>query len=319
MSALAADGPEKKKPDAPPPAERNEDREASPGDYWLGIMGTPVDALLKSHLKIDGGVVIEHIVPNSPASKAGVQENDILTEFGDAKVSDVETLAQAVAKSQDKPANVTVIREGQEKTLSVTPERRPDSPWVDLGPPRPFDREQFSEWLKKLEKGEIPGDPMRMWFVHPGIVVDKALKDGAVARLYGAMRLPNGMSVTVAQPDSGPAKITVRKGDETWEATENELDKLPEDVRPFVRRMLQSPGIYGPGGLRLEWRNEPWRAPGGVDVKPDVKPGKPSALREDLQKKLEDVTRQVRENEKRLQRELDELRQQLEKMKPRDN
>jgi hypothetical protein len=31
------------------------------------------------------------------------------------------------------------------------------------------------------------------------------------------------------------------------------------------------------------------------------------------------MTRQVREHEKRLQRELDELRQQVEKMKPQEN
>jgi hypothetical protein len=46
------------------------------------------------------------------------------------------------------------------------------------------------------------------------------------------------MSVVIRKEGDHPATITVKRGDEKWEVTEKELDKLPADVRPHVERML---------------------------------------------------------------------------------
>ena len=46
------------------------------------------------------------------------------------------------------------------------------------------------------------------------------------------------MSVAITKEGNEPAKITVQRGNDKWEITEKDLDKLPADVRPFVEQML---------------------------------------------------------------------------------
>jgi len=50
--------------------------------------------------------------------------------------------------------------------------------------------------------------------------------------------LPDGMSVNIFREGKNPAKITVKQGNLKWEVNEDELSKLPDDIRkdvePFV-------------------------------------------------------------------------------------
>ena len=44
--------------------------------------------------------------------------------------------------------------------------------------------------------------------------------------------------MTIIKKGSEPALITVKKGEQSWEITDKELDKLPADVRKHVEPML---------------------------------------------------------------------------------
>ena len=58
----------------------------------------------------------------------------------------------------------------------------------------------------------------------------------------GVATIPNGVSVNIQKQDDQPARITVKRGDETWEVVGDDpesLNQLPEDLRPFVEQMLQ--------------------------------------------------------------------------------
>ena len=58
---------------------------------------------------------------NSPADKAGLRENDIVTRFGDTKIVDEVSLREAI--SSTKPGAVipvAVLRAGQPRILTVT-------------------------------------------------------------------------------------------------------------------------------------------------------------------------------------------------------
>ena len=117
---------EKKAPtDAAPQAEKVEEANAAASSYWLGILVAPADALLKTHLGIEAGVVVEQVVPESPAAKAGIQVNDILIQFGDAKLADVEALQKAVSENKDREAKLTLLRAGKQTTANVKPQVRP--------------------------------------------------------------------------------------------------------------------------------------------------------------------------------------------------
>lgn len=59
---------------------------------------------------------------------------------------------------------------------------------------------------------------------------------------HATSSLPEGMSVSVTKSGSEPARIVVKKGDQTWEVTDKELDKLPPDVRKAVDAAI-APGV----------------------------------------------------------------------------
>jgi hypothetical protein len=44
--------------------------------------------------------------------------------------------------------------------------------------------------------------------------------------------------MTITKTGKDPARILVKKGSEQWEVTEDELEKLPANVRPLVEEML---------------------------------------------------------------------------------
>ncbi len=315
---------EKKAPAvATPPAEKVEEANAPASSYWLGILAAPADALLKTHLRIGAGVVVEQVVPDSPAAKAGVQVNDILLKFGDAELADVECLQKAVNENKDREAKVTLLRAGKQSTVNVKPQVRP----ADVGlaaPVRPGDWGQITEMLKKLERGEFGEDPLRMFFVQPGVVVPKELKQRRIELFTsppGALQLPKGTRITVTRQNDAPAKITVEKDGQKWDVSEDELDKLPDDVRPAVKGMLGGGRVYVFGQSPVVVPGDrPGRSGGSKTPKaePENKPeDKPDVGGQNLDKvreKLEEMNRQLRENEKRMQKQMDELRQQLEKM-----
>jgi hypothetical protein len=90
---------------------------------WLGVSVEPVSQPLMHHLKLQPGVglIVEQVIPGSPAQKAGLEEYDILQKFSDQLLVNAEQLSALVHmhKSGD---NVTlgVIHQGEPKELKVT-------------------------------------------------------------------------------------------------------------------------------------------------------------------------------------------------------
>ncbi|MEP6670458.1 MAG: PDZ domain-containing protein [Chthoniobacter sp.] len=101
---------------------------------YIGVITTPPPSVLTAQLGLaDGfGLVVSDVLPDSPAAKAGVQRNDVLTKFNDQQLVDsgqFSTLVRALKKGTE--ASITLLRKAQEQTLKVTideralPERRP--------------------------------------------------------------------------------------------------------------------------------------------------------------------------------------------------
>ncbi len=77
------------------------------------------------------GVVVEEVVPDSPAAAAGVQRYDVLKLLNDQQLTDPNQLATLVRSAgKDKEVSLTVLRKGQEQKLTLKigermlPERR---------------------------------------------------------------------------------------------------------------------------------------------------------------------------------------------------
>lgn len=102
---------------------------------FIGVrynMITPGSEQAKEYGVENGALIIGDaqapaIVPNSPASKAGLQTGDIITKINDKSLSIKQPLAEIVSqyKIGDK-IELLVIRDGREEKLSLTLEERPE-------------------------------------------------------------------------------------------------------------------------------------------------------------------------------------------------
>lgn len=214
--------------------------------YWIGIQGRSVEsAVLRTHLQLaaDMGVVVEQVLDDSPAAKAGLRRHDIILRVNGDSVDNMQVLQSQVRAGKDKPLELRIIRLGKQENLVVVPERRP----ADL-------QAKVSE-LRGFDGNPVQGDMMQQLMRQFG---NRNIGPGMVFRGGGQEfnfnQMPNGVSVSIQRADDGPAQITVKQGDKTWKIVgddEESLQQLPDDVRPFVERMLNGQAnveMFGGGG-----------------------------------------------------------------------
>ena len=96
---------------------------------WLGVAAQPVSPTMAKALNLPGdtGALVAEVQKDSPAAAAGVQPGDVITKIGSQLVKDPHALAQMVAalhSSSDQ--QMTVRRDGQDKTLTVAIAAQPD-------------------------------------------------------------------------------------------------------------------------------------------------------------------------------------------------
>lgn len=191
--------------------------------YWIGVGISAVPEAVRAQLDIpeDSGVLIEMAADGSPAAKAGLQEYDVLVKVGDQKIAGMRELVDVVTGSEGKELTFEVIRQGKRQTIAVTPEERPAHTPPGFGR-RPGNRDQ---WMDRFGPDQ---SQFRMRF---GGFGDRE-------RNPHQAELPEGMTVTITKTGDQPAKVMVRRGDESWETTVEKLDALPEDVRKTVREFI---------------------------------------------------------------------------------
>ena len=89
---------------------------------YLGVATGPLDPALTAQLGFTPGlgVIVEDVIPDGPAAKAGVQTHDVIKQLNDQLISNPGHLA-ALARHFGKDAEVTllVLRKGQEQKIAV--------------------------------------------------------------------------------------------------------------------------------------------------------------------------------------------------------
>jgi S1-C subfamily serine protease len=83
---------------------------------WLGISGQELtaDVAQAQGLTVQSGVLVVEVVPNSPASNAGMQANDIITAIDGNTIATFDQLNTQISghKAGDK-VRITVVRKGR--------------------------------------------------------------------------------------------------------------------------------------------------------------------------------------------------------------
>jgi serine protease Do len=95
----------------------------STGGSWLGVGITEVTAAKVKELKLpaERGALLGKVVPEGPAAKAGLKENDVVTEVNGQRVEGTEQFRRMIREiPAGRAAQLTVWRDGRAQTISVT-------------------------------------------------------------------------------------------------------------------------------------------------------------------------------------------------------
>jgi hypothetical protein len=99
--------------------------QTQPGRGYLGVtvdrLPEPVRVQLPDAIPHEQGLLVEQVMEDSPAEKAGLQPFDILLQYNDQKLFSPEQLIQLVGSDHGgQAAKLTIVRGGKVSTVDVT-------------------------------------------------------------------------------------------------------------------------------------------------------------------------------------------------------
>lgn len=292
---------------------KNTEPEAA-GKYWIGIHALPImDEALLAQLNLKDRLIVWQVMPDSPSAKAGLKRYDILLKYGDRDLATLQDLIQAVNDHGEIEATMLVLRGGKETPLKVTPTARPSEDVLlkfhQLAP------QEMRPWLESRHADGLGRFNLRM--LGPGIAA------GAFGQAPPSF--PKGLSLSVSKENDEPAKIVAKKDGKTYETTEDKLGELPEDIRHHVQGLLAPPQI-------AVFSNETLKNLQGASpqVQEELKKAIESAKKQgfELRSRVEEDAKGARNRVEirrlesgpigELRKEVDALRQEVEKLKGKD-
>src|SRR5436309_9141478 len=169
-------------PHGPPGLPGGHDKAPKVPMTFLGVETSQVPDVVSEQLGMAKGLglVVEYVVPNSPAASAGVQQNDILKMLNDQILIEPSQLRKLLQTFSDgTEVTLTILRKGQEQKLtaklakkevpqrhSVFPGGNHDWHWDfdetgDLGEQMQNLKKQLQEQLGDTQRGIIRGAVMK--------------------------------------------------------------------------------------------------------------------------------------------------------------
>ena len=95
---------------------------------YLGVMVSNTDESTAAYYGLPVGAYVQEVTPGYCAEKAGLQAKDIIVAIGSHKVKNVSELTKALRKFKaGETTTLTVYRAGQEMTLSITLDEKPQN------------------------------------------------------------------------------------------------------------------------------------------------------------------------------------------------
>lgn len=187
------------------------------GASWLGVETQEVTSDKAKELKLpaERGVLLERIVPDSPAAKGGLKENDVVTEINGQRLEGTAQFRRMIHEiPAGRAAQFTVWRDGRTQTISVTLGKSEErgNVWFRTAP------RDFSFQFPRVEVPDMQNLPGMNWGYelfpgsHPRLGIDAEDLSGQFAAYFGA---PDGEGVLVREvnPGSPAEKAGMKAGD----------------------------------------------------------------------------------------------------------
>jgi serine protease Do len=187
------------------------------GGGWLGVGVSEVSAEKMKTLRLpeERGALLGKIVPDSPAAKAGLKENDVVLEINGQRIEGTEQFRRMIHEiPAGRTANLTVWRDGRSQNIKVTVGKH------DAGNMRVFADGPKSFAFKMPPMPAMPDlsglEHLRSFsMISPGrplLGIDAETLEGDFGNYFGA---PNGEGVLVRGvfANSPAAKAGLKAGD----------------------------------------------------------------------------------------------------------
>ena len=264
-------------PHGPPGMPGGHDKAPKVPMTFLGVETSQVPDVVSEQLGLPKGLglVVDYVVPNSPAASAGVQQNDILKMLNDQILMEPTQLRKLLQTfSEGTEVTLTILRKGQEQKITVKltkkemPQRHSLMPGGNHDMHWDFDEtgdvgEQMQELKEQL--GDAQRGIIRGAVIQAHEAAKRAREDARrAAREIRILSDDNG-TLKATKIDLGKAQIVFcdGKGEMKLEnvngkklltakdpqgkllfggpvETKEDLDKVPADVRERYERLKQN-------------------------------------------------------------------------------
>jgi serine protease Do len=186
------------------------------GPSWLGVETREVTAEKAKELKLpaERGVVVAEVMKDSPASKGGLKENDVITEVNGQRVEGAAQFRRMIHEiPAGRSAQLTVWRDGRTQSLSATlgkAEERHNT-WMNAMPGA-FAFRMPDVDIPEMPQIDLGGEMALLPGGHPRLGIDAEDIGGQLGSFFGA---PDGEGILVRSVNSGsPAeKAGLKAGD----------------------------------------------------------------------------------------------------------
>jgi C-terminal processing protease CtpA/Prc len=188
------------------------------GSSWLGVELREVTSETAKDLKLpaERGVVVSSVVPDSPAAKAGLKENDVVTEINGQHLEGAVQFRRMIREiPAGRTVQLTLWRDGRAQTLSVTlgkgEERHQSFKVLTPGPGAPGGFTFNMPEMPMIPPMEWDGSRLLMGG-QPRLGIDAEDLNGQLGTFFGA---PDGEGILVraVNPGSPADKAGVKAGD----------------------------------------------------------------------------------------------------------
>ncbi len=217
---------------------------------WLGVSISDLTQAKAAELKLpdENGVLIDHVDKASPAEKAGLEANDVITQFNGIKVLTTRQLTRMISELlPDRVVQLGIWREGASKSISVKlgqppkPEsslqiwRNGEAPYTFN--PHNLDMEPLRKNLQGLSEnfsrlyGPMGLEMFKLNGPRLGVTIDSLTPQLGD---YFGVKEGHGALITSVEKESPAEKAGLKAGDVIVNIDSKEVDS-PGDVIRMIR------------------------------------------------------------------------------------